>query len=125
MRKKHARLWQQAASFAARFHRHQTRKDGLTPYIAHPFRVAMTVRDIFGVARCEKDADGDLDLTLLCLWIALNGLYGVWDEQRREPQPDRESWRRFLDRLLAIDASNHVSMMLRTKRELVKSISHG
>jgi guanosine-3',5'-bis(diphosphate) 3'-pyrophosphohydrolase len=49
MRKTHARLWQQAASFAARFHRHQTRKDGLTPYIAHPFRVAMTVRDIFGV----------------------------------------------------------------------------
>jgi guanosine-3',5'-bis(diphosphate) 3'-pyrophosphohydrolase len=25
------------------------RKDGLTPYIAHPFRVALTVRDLFGV----------------------------------------------------------------------------
>lgn len=43
------RLWQRAASFAARFHHGQLRKDGKTPYIAHPFRVAMTVRDVFGV----------------------------------------------------------------------------
>jgi guanosine-3',5'-bis(diphosphate) 3'-pyrophosphohydrolase len=42
--------WQKAASAAARFHRHQVRKDGVTPYAAHPFRVAMTVRDLFGVS---------------------------------------------------------------------------
>jgi len=42
--------WQKAASAAARFHRHQYRKDGQTPYVAHPFRVAMTVRDLFGVS---------------------------------------------------------------------------
>ena len=42
------RLWLQAASFAARAHRHQLRKDKKTPYIAHTFRVAMIVRDIFG-----------------------------------------------------------------------------
>lgn len=41
-------IWQKAASFAAWKHRHQIRKDNRTPYIAHPFRVAMTVRDIFG-----------------------------------------------------------------------------
>lgn len=41
-------LWQRAASFAARVHAHQRRKDGVTPYVAHPFRVAMTVRDAFG-----------------------------------------------------------------------------
>lgn len=46
-------LWQQAASFAAWKHRHQTRKDGRTPYIAHTFRVAMTVRDVFG---CDDPA---------------------------------------------------------------------
>jgi len=40
--------WQSAASFAARAHRHQLRKDKKTPYIAHPFRVAMVVRDLFG-----------------------------------------------------------------------------
>lgn len=43
-------LWQSAASFAARAHRHQVRKDGDTPYVSHAFRVAMTVRDLFG---CE------------------------------------------------------------------------
>ena len=42
-------LWQRAASFAARAHRGQVRKDGITPYVAHPFRVAMTVRHVFGV----------------------------------------------------------------------------
>lgn len=43
-------LWQEAASMAARFHRGQTRKDGKTPYVAHPFRVALTVRDVFDCA---------------------------------------------------------------------------
>jgi guanosine-3',5'-bis(diphosphate) 3'-pyrophosphohydrolase len=38
-----------AASFAARAHRHQVRKDGATPYIAHPFRVCLIVRHVFGI----------------------------------------------------------------------------
>ena len=46
-------LWQRAASFAARAHQHQIRKDGRTPYVAHVFRVAMTVRDVFD---CEDEA---------------------------------------------------------------------
>ncbi len=41
-------LWQKAASFGARAHAAQLRKDGKTPYVAHVFRVAMTVRDVFG-----------------------------------------------------------------------------
>ena len=41
-------MWQKAASFAARAHRHHVRRDGKTPYVAHVFRVAMTVRDVFG-----------------------------------------------------------------------------
>jgi (p)ppGpp synthase/HD superfamily hydrolase len=41
-------LWLHAASFAARAHRHQLRKDGVTPYFAHCVRVAMVVRDVFG-----------------------------------------------------------------------------
>lgn len=40
-------LWQRAAAFAARAHEHQVRKDGKTPYVSHPFRVAMTIRHIF------------------------------------------------------------------------------
>jgi len=45
-------LWQQAVSFAARVHRGHTRRDGATPYFAHPVRVALTVRDLFG---CEDE----------------------------------------------------------------------
>ncbi len=44
--------WQRAAKLAAQFHQHQLRKDGATPYICHPIRVALTVRQEFG----EDDA---------------------------------------------------------------------
>jgi guanosine-3',5'-bis(diphosphate) 3'-pyrophosphohydrolase len=40
-------IWQRAASFAARAHEHQVRKDGRTPYIAHAARVALIVSHIF------------------------------------------------------------------------------
>ncbi len=46
-------LWQPAASYAAWAHEHAYRKDGKTPYVAHTFRVAMTVRDVFG---CDDEA---------------------------------------------------------------------
>lgn len=49
MGKNSHKLWMKAASFAAFKHRHQMRKDGMTPYIAHPFRVAMIVRDEFAM----------------------------------------------------------------------------
>mgnify|MGYP003629794622 CR=1 FL=1 len=41
-------LWQRAASYAARAHHHQLRKDKKTPYVAHPFRVAMVLSHVFG-----------------------------------------------------------------------------
>jgi (p)ppGpp synthase/HD superfamily hydrolase len=40
-------LWQEAAAFAARAHRHQIRKDGKTPYVSHVVRVNMTVSQLF------------------------------------------------------------------------------
>lgn len=52
--------WQEAAQFAARAHEHQVRKDGKTPYVAHPYRVAMTVRTIF-------DCDDEVALTAALL----------------------------------------------------------
>ena len=39
----------EAISFAARAHRHQLRKDKETPYAAHPFRVCLTIRHVFGI----------------------------------------------------------------------------
>jgi (p)ppGpp synthase/HD superfamily hydrolase len=41
-------IWQSAALFAACAHRHDLRKDGVTPYIAHPMRVALTIACVFG-----------------------------------------------------------------------------
>lgn len=38
-----------SASFAARAHRHQIRKDRETPYVAHPFRVCLITRHVFGI----------------------------------------------------------------------------
>jgi guanosine-3',5'-bis(diphosphate) 3'-pyrophosphohydrolase len=43
-----ARLLLEAASFAARAHRGQLRKDHETPYASHPFRVCLIVRTLFG-----------------------------------------------------------------------------
>ncbi len=43
-------MWQRAAALAARAHHRQMRKDGVTPYFSHPYRVAMTVRDVFNCA---------------------------------------------------------------------------
>jgi (p)ppGpp synthase/HD superfamily hydrolase len=37
-----------AAAFAARAHRSQLRKDQATPYVSHPVRVCLVVRQVFG-----------------------------------------------------------------------------
>ena len=42
-------LIHRAISFAARAHRNQFRKDGATPYVAHPVRVALTLLVTFGI----------------------------------------------------------------------------
>ena len=42
-------LLYEAASFAARAHRHQIRKDKETPYVAHPFRVCLVVQQVFDI----------------------------------------------------------------------------
>jgi hypothetical protein len=39
----------EAVSLAARAHKNQMRKDDKTPYVAHPFRVMLIVRHIFGI----------------------------------------------------------------------------
>ena len=52
MAKERTILWQDAAAFAARAHEGQRRKDGRTPYASHCFRVALTLRHVFG---CDDD----------------------------------------------------------------------
>jgi guanosine-3',5'-bis(diphosphate) 3'-pyrophosphohydrolase len=42
------RTFLEAVAFAARAHRGQLRKDGVTPYVSHVFRVCLVVRHVFG-----------------------------------------------------------------------------
>lgn len=54
----------EAIAFAARAHRHQQRKDGITPYVSHVFRVAMVVATVFNVQDPPTLAVGVLHDTL-------------------------------------------------------------
>ena len=75
------------------------------------------------MARVEQMPDGqDHDLGLVCLWIAFNSLYGQWDAGKREPKPDRESWRSFVDRILKLDSDGHVAGVLQEHKPLVISL---
>jgi hypothetical protein len=73
--------------------------------------------------RVEQFQEGqDGDLALVCQWITLNALYGQWNIEKREPQPDRECWRRLFDRLLSIDGSHHLATALTEQRDLVMAL---
>jgi hypothetical protein len=75
------------------------------------------------IARVEQNgANEDHDLGLISLWIAFNSLYGQWDEKRREPRPDRESWRKFVDRILELDRDEVVADALKQHKRLVMSL---
>ena len=75
------------------------------------------------MARVEGLEDGeDLDVALICRWVAFNALYGQWDEGKREPAPDFVSWQRFLGRILELDATSQLGNTLIAHRNLVLSI---
>jgi hypothetical protein len=70
----------------------------------------------------EIGDDGALDAALIFRWIALNSLYGRWDEQRREPLPDRTCLPAFLDRVMELDADGRIVGVLDEHRKLVMAI---
>lgn len=95
-------LWQHAASFAARVHRHALRKDGETPFIAHPFRVALTVRQEFGcddpVALAAallhdtiEDTNTDYDDLLEGFGAEVADAVAALTKNKSLPEPDREA----------------------------------
>jgi guanosine-3',5'-bis(diphosphate) 3'-pyrophosphohydrolase len=77
MSKNEQSLWQQAVSFAARAHEDQLRKDGKTPYIAHPLRVALTVRHAFGV-------DDGVALAAACLHDVIEDTTTDYDDLKEQ-----------------------------------------
>ncbi|MFI4855670.1 MAG: HD domain-containing protein [Phycisphaerales bacterium JB065] len=95
-------LWQKAASYAARAHEHQVRKDGKTPYFAHPCRVALTVSAVFGetdeqalAAALLHDVieDGDTDFEDLAdrFGEVVARIVAALSKDARLPEPEREA----------------------------------
>ena len=91
-----------AVSFAARAHRHQVRKDGVTPYAAHPARVAFVVRHSFGCADPEvsaaallhdviEDTPADYDDVAAAFGPRVAGWVAALTKDMRLPEPDREA----------------------------------
>jgi hypothetical protein len=98
----------------------KVRLNGIHPN--HPTTVRVH-RAFSWLARVEQiTASDDLDLTLICRWVAFNSLYGQWDQKVREPMPDRDCWRRFLDRILALDADGFVSGVLIQHKRLALAL---
>lgn len=93
-------LWQKAVSFAASAHKDQTRNDG-TPYVAHPFRVAMTILLRFGVSDEEilaaallhdviEDCDVDYDEVCELFGSRVADLVAVMTKDMRLEETIRE-----------------------------------
>ena len=75
------------------------------------------------IQQAEQGQDvKDLDHVLLSQWIAFNALYGQWDAEKREPRPDRASWRKFTDRMLRLDNQNSIIDALVDNKPLVITI---
>lgn len=94
-------LWQAAVSFSARAHRHQIRRDGFTPYFAHPVRVMMTMVHVFGctdeVTLCAallhdtiEDTTTDYDDLADRFGAEVADLVAVLTKNMARPEPERE-----------------------------------
>jgi (p)ppGpp synthase/HD superfamily hydrolase len=92
----------EAASFAARAHRHQLRKDGQTPYAAHPFRVCLIVRHVFEIDDPEvlsaallhdtiEDTPADYDDLEAKFGARIAGWVGALSKDMRLPDAEREA----------------------------------
>src|SRR5262245_37737095 len=92
----------EAASFAARAHRHQVRKDGITPYVAHPFRVCLIVRHVFGIDDPDilaaallhdtiEDTTTDFDDLSAAFGPRIAGWVAALSKDGRLAEPDRET----------------------------------
>lgn len=94
-------MFQRACSFAARAHDGHLRKDGRTPYIAHPFRVAMIVRDAFGCSDCValasavlhdtiEDTRTDYDDLVVAFGAEVASIVAALSKDKRLPEEERE-----------------------------------
>ncbi|MEM9082559.1 MAG: HD domain-containing protein [Planctomycetota bacterium] len=94
-------LWQRAASYAALMHASQRRKDGVTPYFAHPARVALVIREVFEVADpiclaaaylhdVIEDTPADYDDVVERFGTPIATVVAAMTKDMRLPEPERE-----------------------------------
>jgi (p)ppGpp synthase/HD superfamily hydrolase len=94
-------LWHAAASLAATAHRDQIRKDGRTPYVAHPLRVALIVATEFAclddvilaaavLHDVIEDCDRDYDDVLEACGREVADLVAAMSKDMRLVEPERE-----------------------------------
>lgn len=92
---------QRAMSYAARAHGNQRRKDGITPYIAHPMRVAFIVRDVLGCDDTStivgavlhdivEDTLGDYDEIAAQFGADVAQIVAAMTKDKRLPDSERE-----------------------------------
>ena len=98
---------------------HKTRLSEITPN--HSLVVRMH-RAFSWMQRSDDAGSQDSDLSLITLWIAFNAIYGRWDESRREPMPDKESWKVCLKVVLQLDGNGLLPAMLTRNRDLVMTL---
>ncbi len=89
--KKEPLLFLEAISFAARAHDRQTRRDGVTPYVSHVFRVAMTLRHVFKV-------ENEKILAAAILPDVIEDCPVDYDELKSKFGPDIALWVRFVSK---------------------------
>lgn len=88
----------------------------------HPLAIRMH-RAFSWMTAVEDTNDHDnIDAKLVFRWIALNALYGKWNDQSSEPEPDRQSLRAFLETVLGLDREQLIAGCLSRHQALVVSI---
>jgi len=91
-----------AVAFAARAHRHQIRKDGVTPYFSHPFRVCLILQHVFGVTDVKaleaailhdtvEDTTTDCDDIIEQFGADVAQFVAALTKDKRLPDADREA----------------------------------
>lgn len=92
----------EAASFAARAHQGQFRKDGKTPYASHPCRVAFILRDVFEIADKQvvtaallhdtlEDTTTDFDDLVENFGMQVAEWVAALSKDKRLPEDEREA----------------------------------
>ncbi len=91
----------EAASFSTRAHKNQFRKDKITPYTAHTFRVFIILRHVFGVDHpialqsallhdTIEDTDTDYDDIQESFGTKVADCVAALTKDMRLPEPERE-----------------------------------